>query len=121
MDRLIDLKQCTESYYNNNPSSLIEDVFALLNLITKASRIIKEYDELQNLSTTKNKINNENIKKELEYWNNISTFFKNRVSETSHLPINNFYPQPTTYLQNNEKGWNPIYADIDNLFIRDVI
>lgn len=87
MDRLTDLKQCSDIYYNSNPSFLIEDTFALLHLITKAARIIQEFDEIQIFSSHKDKIDIENINKELEYWNNISTFFKDRVSEKPHLPI----------------------------------
>lgn len=78
MDRLTDLKQYTEAYYNSNPSFLIEDTFALLHLITKATRIIKEFDEMQVSSSHKYKINVENINRELDYWNNISTFLKKK-------------------------------------------
>lgn len=118
MDRLLDLKNCTESYYKSIPSSLIEDTFLLLNLIAKAARIIKEYDESHDFPNNKSyDLNDEDI----EYRNTLATYFKENVVKVPHLPINCFYPQATTYIQNKQNEWTPLYADIDNLFITDAI
>lgn len=121
MDNLIELKKCTEIYYNSTPLSLTEDTLFLLTLITKASRIIRLFDETDNFLNDKN-INIELMDQdEFDHWNSISTFFKEKVCKTPHLPICYFYPQPTTHIQNNQNEWIPLYANIDNLFIKDII
>lgn len=118
MDKLLDLKICTEFYYKSIPSSLIEDTFSLLNLIAKAARIIKEFEESHDFTNNKSyNLNDE----EIEYKNKLTTFFKENVTDMPHLPVSCFYPQATTYLQNKHNEWTPLYVDIDNLFITDAI
>ena len=118
MDKLLDLKNCTELYYKSIPSSLIEDTFSLLNLITKAARIVIEFEESYDFTNNKSyNLNDE----EIEYKNKLTTFFKENVTDMPHLPLSCFYPQATTYLQNQHNEWIPLYADIDDLFITDLI
>ena len=83
MDRLLNLKNCTESYYKSIPSSLIEDTFLLLNLIAKAARIIKEYDESHDFPNNKSyDLNDEDI----EYRNTLTTYFKENVVKVHIYP-----------------------------------
>lgn len=113
----MELKKYTEIYYNNTPLSLTEDILFLLTLITRAGRIIKLFDETNNKNINIKLMNQD----ELEHWNIISTYFKEKVCKTPHLPFCYFYPQPTTHIQNKQNEWIPLYADIDNLFIKDII